>query len=169
VQGESISAASIGSRPKKSSRKTRNLNDFGGDTRFVRKSHYITSVYFRGDDPMENKRGIEGLTPNWKLWFEFKDEYVFGFGAYKILKSIQREGTITKGAESLGMSYRYCWGLIKKIEKKLDTKLLETYKGGTVGGGGARVTEEGLTLMEMFENLSEAFTTIAESTIEHQS
>ena len=107
---------------------------------------------------------IKGLTPNWKLWLEYKDEYVFGFGAYKILKSIQEEGTITRGASALGMSYRYCWGLIKKIEKKLGTKLLETYKGGTIGGGGAKVTESGLALMEMYAKLSEAFTEIAEST-----
>ena len=108
-------------------------------------------------------RTIAGLTPNYKLWLEYKKEYVFGFGAYRILKSIQQEGTITKGAKSLGMSYRYAWGVVRKIEKKLGVKLLETFKGGTVGGGGAKVTENGLALMEMFSNLNNAFEKILES------
>ncbi|MBD3404942.1 MAG: LysR family transcriptional regulator [Candidatus Lokiarchaeota archaeon] len=90
------------------------------------------------------------LSPNYKLWLEHDGEYVFGPGAYAILVSIDEEGTITKGAEALGMSYRYAWGVIKKIEKKLGFPLLETFKGGTVGGGGAIVTEKGKQLMEMF-------------------
>ena len=114
---------------------------------------------------MEKKGLIESLTPNWKLWLEHEKEYVFGFGAYKILKSIQDEGTITEGAKSLGMSYRYAWGVVRKIEKKLGVKLLETYKGGTVGGGGARVTENGLALMNMFAKLNEAFSSIVESSL----
>ena len=100
---------------------------------------------------------IAGLTPNYKLWLEYKKEYVFGFGAYRILKSIQEAGTITEGAKSLGMSYRYAWGVVRKIEKKLGVKLLETFKGGTVGGGGARVTENGLALMKMFSKLNRMF------------
>jgi molybdate transport system regulatory protein len=108
---------------------------------------------------------IEGLTPNWKLWLEYEKEYVFGLGAYKILKSIQDEGTITEGAKSLGMSYRYAWGVVRKIEKTLGIKLLETYKGGTVGGGGAKVTENGLALMKMFAKINDAFSNIVESSL----
>ena len=93
----------------------------------------------------------------------YTQEYVFGFGAYRILKSIQEAGTITEGAKSLGMSYRYAWGVVRKIEKKLGVKLLETYKGGTIGGGGAKVTENGLALMKMFAKLNNAFEKILES------
>ncbi|MBN2229606.1 MAG: LysR family transcriptional regulator [Candidatus Thorarchaeota archaeon] len=100
-----------------------------------------------------NKPG--DLKPNFKLWFESDDEYIFGPGACAILKSIHEEGTITKGAEKLGMSYRYAWGVIRRIEKKLDTHLIETYKGGQTGGGGARVTEFGLHLIETYTNLND--------------
>ena len=106
---------------------------------------------------------ITGLTPNYKLWLEYKKEYVFGFGAYRILKSIQEAGTITEGAKALGMSYRYAWGVVRKIEKKLGVKLLETFKGGTVGGGGAKVTENGVALMKMFAKLNDAFSDVVES------
>ncbi len=97
------------------------------------------------------------LKPNYKLWFERDGEYIFGPGACAILQAIHEEGTITKGAEKLGMSYRYAWGVIKKIEKKLGRPVVETFKGGTIGGGGARVTELGLLLVESFTLLNGKF------------
>jgi molybdate transport repressor ModE-like protein len=103
-----------------------------------------------------NTGRVENLKPNYKLWLEQDGQYVFGLGAYNILKSIHEAGTITEGAKALSMSYRYAWGVIKKIEITLGVKLLETYKGGNVGGGGARVTEHGLKLMEMFEGAQTA-------------
>ncbi|MGY5861016.1 MAG: LysR family transcriptional regulator [Candidatus Thorarchaeota archaeon] len=99
---------------------------------------------------------VENLKPNYKLWLEQDGQYVFGLGAYNILKSIHEAGTITEGAKTLGMSYRYAWGVIRKIEITLGVKLLETYKGGNVGGGGARVTEHGLKLMKMFDDARDA-------------
>lgn len=102
----------------------------------------------------------QDLKSNYKLWFEREGEYIFGPGACAILKAIHQEGTITKGAQVLGMSYRYAWGVIKKIEKKLGIQLVETYKGGTVGGGGARVTAEGLHLVEIFSKLNDEFNAV---------
>ena len=109
-----------------------------------------------------DKRSLS-LSPDYKLWFERDGEYIFGPGAYAILKSIHEEGTITQGAKKLKMSYRYAWGVIKKIEKKLGVTLVETFKGGTEGGGGARVTENGLKLMEMYSEINNAFTDVLES------
>ncbi|MHA1768742.1 MAG: winged helix-turn-helix domain-containing protein [Candidatus Thorarchaeota archaeon] len=97
------------------------------------------------------------LTPNFKLWLEKDHEYVFGPGAYDILKAIHEEGTITKGAQKLGMSYRYAWGVIKKIERKVGVEIVRTFKGGSAGGGGAEITEYGLEMMQTYARISEAF------------
>lgn len=110
----------------------------------------------------KDKRNLT-LVPDYKLWLERDGEYIFGPGAYAILKSVHEEGTITKGAEKLKMSYRYAWGVIKKIEKKLGITLVETFKGGTEGGGGATVTEYGLKLMEMYSNINNAFNDVLEA------
>ena len=99
----------------------------------------------------------QNLRPNYKLWFERDGEYIFGPGACAILQAVHEEGTITRGAEKLGMSYRYAWGVIKKIEKKLGIRVVETFKGGTVGGGGAKVTEYGLQLIKAFSKLNREF------------
>lgn len=100
------------------------------------------------------------LSPDYKLWFEQDGDYIFGKGACAILNAIHEEGTITKGAQKLGMSYRYAWGVIKKIEKKLDCQLIETFKGGSTGGGGATVTEHGLQLVEIYTKLDESIKSI---------
>ncbi|MFW9833538.1 MAG: winged helix-turn-helix domain-containing protein [Candidatus Thorarchaeota archaeon] len=110
----------------------------------------------------KSKRNLT-LVPDYKLWLESGGEYIFGPGAFAILKAVHEEGTITKGAEKLKMSYRYAWGVIKKIEKKLGVSLVETFKGGTEGGGGARVTENGLKLMEMYSSINNAFHDVLES------
>jgi len=97
------------------------------------------------------------LKPNYKLWFESEGEYIFGPGACAILTAVLEEGTLTKGAEKIGMSYRYAWGAIRKIEHKLGISLIETFKGGKTGGGGARVTEQGLKLIDAYTKLHRAF------------
>ncbi|UCE11267.1 MAG: LysR family transcriptional regulator [Candidatus Thorarchaeota archaeon] len=99
----------------------------------------------------------EKFRPNWKLWLEYKNEYVFGPGAFAILKSIQKAGTITEGAKALGMSYRYAWGVVRGIEEKLGERLLDTRKGGAIGGGGAVVTVLGIKLMELYSKVQNDF------------
>ena len=105
----------------------------------------------------------QDLKPNYKLWFESDGEYIFGPGACAILQAVHEEGTITKGALKLGMSYRYAWGVIKKIEKKLGIRLVKTYKGGTIGGGGAKVTEYGLKLINTYTDLNSEFNEVLRS------
>ncbi len=106
----------------------------------------------------------QDLRPNYKLWFERDGEYIFGPDACAILQAVHEEGTITKGAQKLGMSYRYAWGVIKKIEKKLGICIVETFRGGNVGGGGAKVTEYGLQLIKAFSKLNSEFEEVLERT-----
>lgn len=103
------------------------------------------------------------LKPAFKLWLEQDGSYIFGKGAYRILQAIHDEGTISKGAAKLGMSYRYAWGVVRKIESKLGVKIVETFKGGSAGGGGARVTDVGLELMNTYATLSREFEKVLDS------
>lgn len=102
-------------------------------------------------------KGLPNLNPNYKLWLEYNGAYVFGPGAFALLTSIHQTGSITKAAKELKMSYRYAWGVIRKIEKALDAKLLDKYKGGKEGGGGAKVTEYGLSLMDLYSQVNNRF------------
>ncbi|MFW9909216.1 MAG: winged helix-turn-helix domain-containing protein [Candidatus Thorarchaeota archaeon] len=114
---------------------------------------------------MANKESkeIPKLQPNFKLWLEHEGVYVFGPGAYALLSEIKETGSITNAAKSLKMSYRYAWGVIRKIERTLGIKLIESYKGGKEGGGGARVTEYGIALMKLYSQVNDSFSGYIES------
>jgi molybdate transport system regulatory protein len=60
---------------------------------------------------------------------------------------------LTKAAEKLGMSYRYVWNYVQKIHKALGETVVETYKGGKTGGGGARLTDVGRALLDEYVRL----------------
>ena len=111
----------------------------------------------------QDNRDLPRLNPNYKLWLEYDGKYVFGPGAYALLQHIHSSGSITKAAKDLKMSYRYAWGVIKKIESVLDAKLIESYKGGSKGGGGATVTLYGLSLMELYAQVNRSFSSVIDS------
>jgi len=45
------------------------------------------------------------------------------------------------------MSYRYVWNYLHDIQKTLEEPIVETFKGGKSGGGGARLTDLGRSLL----------------------
>ena len=69
-----------------------------------------------------------------------------------LLAEISQCGSISRGAEKMGLSYRYAWGLIKKAESSLDVRLLIRQAGGS-SGGGAELTEEAVRLLSDYQRL----------------
>ena len=91
-----------------------------------------------------------GLKPRFKLWLSSEDaEGVFGDGKWRLLEAVQREGSLSTAARSLGISYRKAWGDIQKAEKYLGTELITKRRGGTEGGG-ASLTEKGRKWMKAY-------------------
>ena len=91
--------------------------------------------------------------PSCKVWIEFKGIPVLGKGGAQILKTIEKEQSISKAAKKLSMSYRYVWNYLQKIQKVLEAPILKTYKGGKSGGGGAKLTALGQILIEEYERV----------------
>jgi molybdate transport system regulatory protein len=89
-------------------------------------------------------------TPSCKVWIEYKGKPVLGKGGAEILKAIAKENSITKAAEKLGMSYRYVWNYLKKIQKAMEASIVVTFRGGKAGGGGAKLTFLGQSLLEEY-------------------
>lgn|GEM_PF-1530873 len=100
---------------------------------------------------------MKGIRANSKFWLETEDGYVFGEGPFELLCKIREFGTLSAAAEALAMSYRHAWGIIKEVENRLGTPILDTYKGGTKGGGGAELTEQGHSLVDEYYRLKEAY------------
>lgn len=91
--------------------------------------------------------------PTFKVWLETDEGYVFGPGVYSLLKRVKETGTLKDAAESLGMSYRFAWGLLKKAESKIGEPLLKAHKGGRAGGGGVELTEVGAQYLADFAKI----------------
>jgi molybdate transport system regulatory protein len=91
--------------------------------------------------------------PSGKIWIEHEGKPILGKGGAEILREIEEEQSLTKAAKELGMSYRYVWNYVQKIRKALGESVVETYKGGKVGGGGARLTVVGKGLLDEYTHL----------------
>ena len=78
---------------------------------------------------------------------------MLGKGGAEILQGIDSEKSLTNAALKVGMSYRYVWNYIKKIEKALGETIVETHKGGKTGGGGAQLTDLGRSLLKEYNQL----------------
>lgn len=88
-----------------------------------------------------------------KVWLEYGGEPFLGKGGAQILEAIEEMGSISKGAEKVGMSYRYVWNYLAKIQKTLQKPIIETYKGGSKGGGGAFLTDVGKSLLKEYRRV----------------
>jgi molybdate transport system regulatory protein len=90
---------------------------------------------------------------SYKIWLEYEGKPLIGKGGAQILEAIEKEKSISKAAEKLGMSYRYVWSYLQKIEKTLGVPVVETYRGGKSGGGGAKLTKQGKKLIEEYKQV----------------
>lgn len=91
--------------------------------------------------------------PSGKIWIEYQGKPIVGKGGAEILEAIGAEKSLSKAAKKLNMSYRYVWNYIQKIQNALGETVVDTYKGGKTGGGGAKLTSAGKTLLEEYTRL----------------
>jgi molybdate transport system regulatory protein len=89
-----------------------------------------------------------------KVWLEDRQgRIIFGLGRVRILKAIEKCGSLNAAAKDLKMSYRAVWGKIKVTEEALGKPLLIKSQGGSAGGGSA-LTPYAHTLVERYMALS---------------
>lgn len=72
----------------------------------------------------------------------FRKAIAMGPGKADLLAAIERTGSISAAARSLGMSYRRAWLLVDTMNQCFKSPVVETLTGGQRGGG-ARVTRLG--------------------------
>lgn len=91
--------------------------------------------------------------PSCKVWLEYNGKPILGKGGAEILEAIKEEGSISRAARKVGMSYRHVWSYLDNMQKVLKEPIVETYKGGRTGGGGARLTELGESLLKEYRRV----------------
>jgi molybdate transport system regulatory protein len=77
-----------------------------------------------------------------------------GKGGAAILQQIDKLQSISKAAKKLSMSYRYVWNYLDEVKSVVGEPVVETFKGGKVGGGGARLNELGKYLLNKYDQIA---------------
>ncbi len=85
----------------------------------------------------------------YRVWLDDNGK-VFGEGPYRLLKGVEKLGSLHQAAIQMRMSYRKAWLTLKTCEERLGFTLLYRHTGGS-SGGGSSLTEEGKDFIRRYE------------------
>ena len=88
------------------------------------------------------------------IWVTVGGENLGGQERIALLRAIADEGSITKAAKSVGLSYKGAWDQIESMNRLAGEALVERVVGGR-GGGSTRLTSHGERLVARFEQIDE--------------
>lgn len=87
-----------------------------------------------------------------KCWIEDEGEKFYGPGPNELIKRIQEDGSLSKAAGQMDMSYKKAWDLVQKLNNNSQTPWVVLKKGG-LHGGGAEVTPHAITAVREYDKL----------------
>lgn len=87
-----------------------------------------------------------------KCWIEEEGEKFYGPGPHELLKRIQKEGSLSKAAAQMNMSYKKAWELVQRLNNNSKEPLVSLKKGGAHGGG-AELTLHAIEVIAEYEDL----------------
>ena len=96
-----------------------------------------------------------------KCWIDDDGEKFFGPGPNELLKKIHEQGSLSKAASQMKMSYKKAWDIVQKLNQNPNKPMVLLKKGGAHGGG-AEVTEYGLTIIKGYDHLEQQISTLVE-------
>ncbi len=88
-----------------------------------------------------------------RIWIEKDNNVLIGEGRIALLKEIAKQGSLSKAAKSLGISYKKAWTLIDSVNKSAKENVTITAIGGK-DGGGAQLTPYGKKLIVVFDEIN---------------
>ncbi len=94
------------------------------------------------------------MEPRANFWIEKDGEVVLSIWRVTLLEAIAETGSITAGAEKMGVPYRVAWQKVREIEDRLGKPVLATQTGGP-GGGGAQLTPLGERFVRQFHEFTD--------------
>lgn len=104
--------------------------------------------------PLRERRSSRpsALAVRGSLWLEVDGRSLGGHGRIALLRAVAEHGSITRGAQAFGMSYKAAWDAIDQMNELAGHPLVERVTGGR-GGGSTRLTEHGRRLVERYEQV----------------
>lgn len=92
------------------------------------------------------------LSVKTRYWIDNYNKTFLGKGKVTLLKGIRDTSSLSKSSREIKMSYKAAWDSINASNKLANTTLTNTQSGGK-GGGGSKITKEGLKAIETYDNL----------------
>ncbi|MEX0884537.1 MAG: ModE family transcriptional regulator [Cyclobacteriaceae bacterium] len=89
-----------------------------------------------------------------RCWITLDGDKFFGPGRVQLLVLIQSEGSLSKAAQKMGMSYKKAWDMVNDLNSRGSQPYVILKKGGEKGGG-AEITTHAERLILKFKELSE--------------
>lgn len=77
------------------------------------------------------------------------DAAMLGPGKAELLERIRASGSISAAGREMDMSYKRAWSLVEEMNAAFAAPLVESARGGP-GGGGARLTAAGETVLGLY-------------------
>lgn len=83
-----------------------------------------------------------------KFWLTLGTRTLFGDGKARLLESVDELGSLRSAAQSMGMSYRHAWGLLRELDTAAGFAFLE--HSGNGRRTRLRLTDEGRRFIEAY-------------------
>ena len=99
--------------------------------------------------------------PSLSLRINLDPEGRIGPGKIELLEQIAAFGSISAGARQMEMSYKHAWDLVEEMNQLFGKPLVAAQTGGKRGGG-AQLTQTGLSVVSRYRAIERAATAAAE-------
>ena len=99
--------------------------------------------------------------PSLSLRINLDPEGRIGPGKIELLEQSAAFGSISAGARQMEMSYKHAWDLVEEMNQLFGKPLVAAQTGGKRGGG-AQLTQTGLSVVSRYRAIERAATAAAE-------
>lgn len=89
-----------------------------------------------------------------RIWVGSDQGMLLGEGRIELLLLIDKHGSISTAAKTMGMSYKKAWRLVDDMNKNAPKPLVEQKIGGK-GGGGTTLSDAGLNAIKVYQKLKD--------------
>lgn len=116
------------------------------------------------DKPGKASKSRKSNRPDLKLQIDLPGGTRLGPGKIMLLEMIDTEGSLSKGAKRMRISYRRAWLFVQQVNQSFGEAAVATPEHGH-GGGPARLTAFGRELIKRFRDLESATDQLAAGTL----
>ena len=96
---------------------------------------------------MKNAKATDSLAIHLRLRVGGKQSVALGPGKIRLLALLHETGSIREAASKMNMSYMRAWSMIQTLKP-----LVAASRGGK-GGGGARLTDVGIKVIQLYQRM----------------